>query len=108
MENAKGKNDKNTSLLCPDIGHILQGRTNKIKASDRKVADIELKKEFNVTFKQAQTYIQRNKERQNYKEKIQIARSIKTNIERKWNWDAVDRWMQIYFALILLYIHKFT
>ena len=29
LKSAKGKNDKNTSL-CPDIGHILQDRTNKI------------------------------------------------------------------------------
>ena len=46
MKNAKGKNDKNTSLLCPDIGHILQDRTNKIMASARKAADTEFKKEF--------------------------------------------------------------
>ena len=44
LKNAKGKNDKNTSLLCPDIGHILQDRTNKIMASARKAADTEFKK----------------------------------------------------------------
>ena len=91
MKNAKGKNDKSTSLLCPDIGHILQDRTNKIMASARKAADTEFKKEFNVTFKQAQTYIQGDKKRQIYKEQIQIARSLKTDIEKKWKADAVDR-----------------
>ena len=54
LKNAKGKNDKNTSFLCPDIEHILQDRANKIMASARK----EFKKEFNVTFKQTQTNIQ--------------------------------------------------
>ena len=29
LKNAKEKNDKNTSLLCPDIEHILQDRTKK-------------------------------------------------------------------------------
>ena len=91
LKNAKGKNDKNTLLLRPDIGHILQDRTNKIMASARKAVDREFKKEFNVTFKQAQTYIQGNKKRQIYKEKRQIARSIKTAIEQKWKLDAVDR-----------------
>ena len=90
LKNAKGKNDKNTSL-CPDIGHILQDRTNKIMASARKAADREFKKEFNVTFKQAQTYNQGNKKRQISKGKKQIARSIKTNIEQKWKSDSVDR-----------------
>ena len=93
LKNAKGKNDKNTSLLRPDIGHILQDRTNKIMASASKTADREFKKEFNVTFKQARSYIQGNKKRQIYKEKRQIARSIKTNTEQKWKSDAVDRWM---------------
>ena len=87
MKNAKGKNDKSTSLLCPDIGHILQDRTNKIMAYARKAADTE----FNVTFKQAQTYIQGDKKRQIYKEQRQIARSLKTDIEKKWKADAVDR-----------------
>ena len=91
LKNTKGKNDKNTSLLFPDIGHILQDRTNKIMASASKTADREFKKEFNVTFKQARSYIQGNKKRQIYKEKRQIARSIKTNIEQKWKSDAVDR-----------------
>ena len=36
LKNAKGKNDKNTSFLCPDIEHILQDRANKIMASSRK------------------------------------------------------------------------
>lgn len=58
LENAKGKNDKNASLLCPVIGPILQDRTNKIVASARKAADTEFKKGFNVTLKQTQTYIQ--------------------------------------------------
>ena len=53
LKTAKGKNDKNTSLLCPEIWHILQGRTNKIMASATKADDTEFKKEFNVTFKQA-------------------------------------------------------
>lgn len=44
LENAKGKNDKNASLLCPVIGPILQDRTNKIVASARKAADTEFKK----------------------------------------------------------------
>ena len=61
LKSTKGKNGKNTSLLFPDIGHILQDRTNKIMASARKAVDREFKKEFNVTFKQAQTYIQGNK-----------------------------------------------
>ena len=91
LKNTKGKNDKNTSLLFPDIGHILQDRTNKIMASARKAVDREFKKDFNVTFKQAQTYIQGNKKRQIYKKKIQIARSIKTTIEQNWKSDAVDR-----------------
>ena len=39
LKNAKGKNDKSTFWLCPDIGHILQDRTNKIMASARKAAD---------------------------------------------------------------------
>ena len=65
----------------------------------RKAADTEFKKEFNVTFKQAQTYIQGDKKRQIYKEQRQIARSLKTDIEKKWKADAVDRWMQIFFCL---------
>ena len=91
LKSTKGKNGKNTSLLFPDIGHILQDRTNKIMASARKAADTEFKKEFNVTFKQAQTYIQGDKKRQIYKEQRQIARSLKTDIEKKWKADAVDR-----------------
>lgn len=55
LENAKGKNDKNTSLLYPVFGHILRNRTNKIVASARKAADTEFKKGFNVTLKQTQT-----------------------------------------------------
>ena len=39
LKNTKGENDKNTSRLCPEIGHILQDRTNKIMASARKDAD---------------------------------------------------------------------
>ena len=34
-------------------------------ASARKAADREFKKEFNVSFKQAQTYIQGNKQKTN-------------------------------------------
>ena len=88
LKNVKGKNDRNTSL-SPDIGHILKDRTNKIMASARKAAHTEFKFEFDVTFKQPQTYIQENKKI--YNEKRQIARSIKTNVEQKWKSDAVDR-----------------
>ena len=59
LKNAKGKNDKNTSLLCPV----------KIMATARKATDREFKEAFNVTFKQAQTCIQGNKKRQIYNEK---------------------------------------
>ena len=44
LKNTKGKNDKNTSLLCPNIGRILQDRINKIMASARKAADTDFKK----------------------------------------------------------------
>ena len=89
LKNAKEKNDRNTSL-SPDIGHILQDRTNKIMASAGKAAHTEFKFEFDVTFKQPQTYIQEHKKKI-YNEKRQIAKSIKTNIEQKWKSNAVDR-----------------
>ena len=44
-----------------------------------------------LPFKQAQTYIQGDKKRQIQKEQRQIARSLKTDIEKKWKADAVDR-----------------
>ena len=39
LKSAKEKHDKNISLLCPDIEHILQERTNKTTAPAGKAAN---------------------------------------------------------------------
>ena len=82
LKNAKGKYDKNTSLLCPNIGYILQDRTNKIMASARKAVDINLKMNLMLLSNRHRLTSSEIKKRQLYKDKKQIGRWIKTNIEK--------------------------